>query len=67
MAIIQTENHNYYRDTSSGALINNNKDELQLLKAQRVREINRNSEMNLLKQELAELKKLIGAVVNVKE
>ena len=47
------------------ALINNNTSEFKILKAQRVKELQRISEIDSLKQQIEELKKIIGAVINV--
>jgi hypothetical protein len=59
MALIQTENQNYLRDTSSRALINNNAEELQLLKAKRNTELKRNLEIESLKKQVEKLTRLI--------
>ena len=63
--LVQTENKNYLRETGSRALINNNTSEFKILKAQRVKELQRISEIDSLKQQIEELKKIIGAVINV--
>jgi hypothetical protein len=57
--LAKTDNVNFLRDTSTGALINNNKQELELLKAQRAMELDRIKELNDLKNQVEELKRLI--------
>jgi hypothetical protein len=59
MSLVQTDNKNFVRDMSSNALINTNIEELRLLKAQREKELGRDSEILSLKQELEYLKKLV--------
>ena len=59
MAIVQTDNANYLRDLDQGALINKNKEELELLKRQRNRETVRNQELDDLKRQVEELTRLI--------
>ena len=59
MKYTPTDNPNYSRESGSGALINNNVSELQLLKMQRKKIVDQNNELKDLKQQLEELKNLI--------
>lgn len=58
-----TDNGNFLRDIDTNALINNNIEELQILRSQRdkiaQREAQRNAEVNELKKQIDELKQLI--------
>lgn len=54
-----TDNPNFVRERSSGALINNNTGELNMLRAQRDRVFNDRKEMQDLKRQIEELKRLI--------
>jgi hypothetical protein len=59
----QTDDANFLRDITNNALINRNVNELQILKAQRDKFIQRDKEVNDLKQQIEELKLLIQNVV----
>ena len=58
-----TDNGNFLRDIDTNALINNNIEELQILRSQRdkitQREHQRNEEVNELKNQIEELKRLV--------
>jgi hypothetical protein len=56
----QTDNPNYSREKASGALINNNIDELVALKAHRDKMLNQQNELNDLKSELEQIKALLA-------
>lgn len=57
--LAQTDNPNYKRDTTTGALINNNREELELLRAKRDIELNRSKEIEDLKKQIEELTRLV--------
>ena len=54
-----TDDANYLRDITNNALINKNKGELEILKAQRDKLLQRDRQIDDLKQQLEELKSLI--------
>lgn len=56
---IPTKNGEFYRDSTNGALINTNLDELKMRKAQRDFEASQQNEIKSLRDELEELKRLI--------
>jgi hypothetical protein len=60
MAYNPTDNPTFMRESHSGALINNNVSELQLLKAQRNRVLRERSEMEELKSQLEQIKSLLA-------
>lgn len=55
-----TDNPNFLREENSGALINNNVDELRTLKAQRDRMLNQEKELRDLKTQLDQIKSLLA-------
>ena len=55
-----TDNPNFLREENSGALINNNVDELRALKAQRDRMLNQEKELRDLKTQLDQIKSLLA-------
>lgn len=55
-----TDNPNFLREETSGALINNNVDELRVLKAQRDRMLNQQKEIRDLKTQLDQIKNLLA-------
>lgn len=60
MAYNFTDNPNFMREDSSGALINNNIDELKVLKAQRDRMLHQENELKDLKSQLEQIKSLLA-------
>jgi len=60
MSYSQTDNPNFLREDNSGALINNNIDELRLMKAQRDKMLHQQKEMKSLKEELQQIKNLLA-------
>lgn len=56
----QTDNPNFCREKASGALINNNIDELRVLKAQRDKMLNQQNELKDLKNQLEQIKALLA-------
>lgn len=54
-----TDDANYLRDITNNALINKNKGELEILKAQREKLLQRDRQIDDLKLQLEELKSLI--------
>lgn len=60
MAYNFTDNPNFMREDSSGALINNNTDELRALKAQRDRMLHQQNELKDLKSQLEQIKSLLA-------
>jgi hypothetical protein len=60
MAYNLTDNPNFMREDSSGALINNNIDELKVLKAQRDRMLHQENELKDLKSQLEQIKSLLA-------
>lgn len=60
MAYNFTDNPNFMREDSSGALINNNTDELRVLKAQRDRMLHQQNELKDLKSQLEQIKSLLA-------
>lgn len=55
-----TDNPNFSREQSSGALINNNIHELKVLKAQRDKMLGQQNEMKNLKDQLEQIKALLA-------
>lgn len=55
-----TDNPNFLRETSSGALINNNISELMVLKAQRDKMLSQQNELKDLKSQLEQIKVLLA-------
>jgi polysaccharide deacetylase 2 family uncharacterized protein YibQ len=55
-----TDDPTFFREHHSGALINNNATELQVLKAQRNRILSDKKEMNDLKSQLEQIKSLLA-------
>lgn len=55
-----TDNPNFLRETSSGALINNNVNELRVLKAQRDKMLSQQNELRDLKGQLEQIKALLA-------
>jgi len=56
---VQTDHKEFLRDTNNRALINNNVGELQMLRSQRMLKVEHKREIDDLRREMAELKKLI--------
>lgn len=56
----QTDNPNFSREKASGALINNNVDELKVLKAQRDKMLYQENELKDLKSQLEQIKVLLA-------
>lgn len=56
----KTDNPNFLREKASGALINNNIDELKVLKAQRDKMLYQQNEMKDLKSQLEQIKALLA-------
>ena len=54
-----TDDANYLRDITNNALINKNKGEMEILRAQRDKLLQRDRQIDDLKQQLEELKSLI--------
>lgn len=59
MSYNPTDNPNYDRERNSGALINNNIDDLHMLKARRDKLLFQQKELKELKSELEQIKNLI--------
>lgn len=59
MALVSTEQAGFLRDTSNMALINNNKKTYDLYKKQKQIQAEKKQEIDTLKTELEELKKMI--------
>jgi hypothetical protein len=55
-----TDNPNFSREQSSGALINNNINELRVLKTQRDKMLNQQNELSNLKSQLEQIKALLA-------
>lgn len=55
-----TDNPNFLREENSGALINNNIDELRMMKAQRDKMLYQQKEMKELKEQLQQIKNLLA-------
>lgn len=55
----QTDDANFLRDVTNNSLINKNKGELEILKAQRNKLVQRDKQIDDLKQQLEELKNLV--------
>jgi len=55
-----TDDPTFFREYHSGALINNNVSELQMLKSQRDRVLKDKKEMNDLRSQLEEIKSLLA-------
>jgi hypothetical protein len=60
MAYNPTDDPTFMRESHSGALINNNVSELQLLKAQRNKVLQQKNEMDDLKSQLEQIKSLLA-------
>jgi len=61
MKLVPTDNSNFLRDLSTGALINRNMGELEVLKAQRAKLTKQDNEIEMLKMQIEELKKIVSA------
>ena len=53
-----------YRDSDTGAIINKDKKAFEQMKAARLRSMNSDMELQMVKSELAELKSMIHAIIN---
>jgi hypothetical protein len=60
MSYNPTDNPNFDREKNSGALINNNINELKMLKARRDRLLHQEKEFKELKSELQQIKNLLA-------
>ena len=53
-----------YRDSDTGAIINKDKKAFEQMKAARLRSMNSDMELQMVKSELAELKSMLRAIIN---
>lgn len=65
MSYIQVEGEdNLFRDSSTGAIINRDKKTFDQIRASRIKSKNSENEMQMLRDEISELKQMIHAIIN---
>jgi len=64
MSYVKVEGHkNFVRDRRSGAIINTNREEIEAAKKRKAEKLNKDKELNDLKDEVSDIKKMLTKIV----
>lgn len=64
MNYVKVEGHkDFVRDKRSGAIINTNKEEIEAAKKRKAERLNRDKELNDLKDEVGDIKKMLTKII----